>query len=226
MISRAAIKANAKAQLGNNLFCNIWLMALVVSLVYSIIIGAAGMTYAGVIILMGPMGIGLASVFMSLARGFGEVKLEQMFTRGFSEQFGRNLLLGFLRGLFTALWSMLFVVPGIVKHYSYSMSFYVAADHPEYTWNQCMDESKRMTAGHKGELFVLDLSFIGWSLLCSLTLGILSIWIMPYMQQTDIGYFEAIKRMSGIGSHEPEDDGQFHSDDRFDGGHASYDPER
>ena len=226
MISRAAIKANAKAQLGNNLFGNIWLMALVVGLVYSIIIGAAGMTYAGIIILVGPMGIGLASVFMNLARGSGEVKLEQMFTRGFSEQFGRNLLLGFLRGLFTALWSMLFVVPGIVKHYSYSMSFYVAADHPEYTWNQCMDESKRMTAGHKGELFVLDLSFIGWSLLCSLTLGILSIWIMPYMQQTDIGYFEAIKRMSGIGFHAPEDDGQFHSDDRFDGGHASYDPER
>ena len=91
---------------------------------------------------------------------------------------------------------------------------------------EALNMSKAQTRGHKWELFVLDLSFIGWSILCSLTLGILSIWIMPYMQQTDIGYFEAIKRMSGIGSHKPEDDGQFHSDDRFDGGPASYDPER
>ena len=196
MISRAAIKANAKAQLGNNLFGNTWLMALVVGLVYNIIIGAAGMTYAGVILLMGPMGIGLASVFMSLARGSGEVKLEQMFTRGFSGQFGRNLLLGFLRGLFTALWSMLFVVPGIVKHYSYSMSFYVAADHPEYTWNQCMDESKRMTAGHKGELFVLDLSFIGWFFVGSLCFGIGTLWVMPYYNASWANYYDALKMLN------------------------------
>ena len=193
MISRAAIKANAKAQLGNNLFGNTWLMALVVGLVYSVIMGAAGMTYAGIIVLVGPMGVGLASVFLSLARGDGEVRLERMFTDGFSQQFGRNLLLGFLRGLFTALWSMLFVVPGVVKHYAYSMSFYVAADHPEYTWNQCMDASKRMTAGHKGELFVLDLSFIGWFFVGGLCLGVGSLWVMPYYNASWANYYEALK---------------------------------
>ena len=193
MISRAAIKANAKAQLGNNLFGNTWLLALVVGLVYSVIMGAAGMTYAGIIVLVGPMGVGLASVFLSLARGDGEVRLERMFTDGFSQQFGRNLLLGFLRGLFTALWSMLFVVPGVVKHYAYSMSFYVAADHPEYTWNQCMDASKRMTAGHKGELFVLDLSFIGWFFVGGLCLGVGSLWVMPYYNASWANYYEALK---------------------------------
>lgn len=195
MISRAAIKANAKAQLGNNLFGNTWLMALVVGLVYSVIIGAAGMTYAGIIILVGPMGIGLASVFLSLARGDGEVRLERMFTDGFSQQFGRNLLLGLLRGLFTALWSMLFVVPGIVKHYAYSMSFYIAADHPEYTWNQCMDASKRMTAGHKGELFVLDLSFIGWFFVGALCLGVGSLWVTPYYNASWANYYDALRTL-------------------------------
>lgn len=195
MISRAAIKANAKAQLGNNLFGNTWLMALVVGLVYSVIIGAAGMTYAGIIILVGPMGVGLASVFLSLARGDGEVRLERMFTDGFSQQFGRNLLLGFLRGLFTALWSMLFVVPGIVKHYAYSMSFYIAADHPEYTWNQCMDASKRMTAGHKGELFVLDLSFIGWFFVGALCLGVGSLWVTPYYNASWANYYDALRTL-------------------------------
>ncbi len=195
MISRAAIKANAKAQLGNNLFGNTWLMALVVGLVYGVIIGAAGMTYAGIIILVGPMGIGLASVFLSLARGDGEVRLERMFTDGFSQQFGRNLLLGLLRGLFTALWSMLFVVPGIVKHYAYSMSFYIAADHPEYTWNQCMDASKRMTAGHKGELFVLDLSFIGWFFVGALCLGVGSLWVTPYYNASWANYYDALRTL-------------------------------
>lgn len=195
MISRAAIKANAKAQLGNNLFGNTWLMALVVGLVYSVIIGAAGTTYAGIIILVGPMGIGLASVFLSLARGDGEVRLERMFTDGFSQQFGRNLLLGLLRGLFTALWSMLFVVPGIVKHYAYSMSFYIAADHPEYTWNQCMDASKRMTAGHKGELFVLDLSFIGWFFVGALCLGVGSLWVTPYYNASWANYYDALRTL-------------------------------
>lgn len=170
-------------------------MALVVGLVYSVIIGAAGMTYAGIIILVGPMGIGLASVFLSLARGDGEVRLERMFTDGFSQQFGRNLLLGLLRGLFTALWSMLFVVPGIVKHYAYSMSFYIAADHPEYTWNQCMDVSKRMTAGHKGELFVLDLSFIGWFSVGALCLGVGSLWVTPYYNASWANYYDALRTL-------------------------------
>ena len=136
------------------------------------------------------------------------------------------ILLQIVMGIFVFLWSMLFIIPGIVAGYRYRFALYNLCDNPSIGVMEALNMSKAQTRGHKWELFVLDLSFIGWSILCSLTLGILSIWIMPYMQQTDIGYFEAIKRMSGIGFHEPEDDGQFHSDDRFDGGPASYDPER
>ena len=139
---------------------------------------------------------------------------------------GKVILLQIVMGIFIFLWSMLLIIPGIVAGYRYRFALYNLCENPKIGVMEAINMSKAQTRGHKWELFVLDLSFIGWSLLCSLTLGILSIWIMPYMQQTDIGYFEAIKRMSGIGSHEPEDDGQFHSDDRFDGGPASYDPER
>ena len=139
---------------------------------------------------------------------------------------GKVILLQIVMGIFVFLWSMLFIIPGIVAGYRYRFALYNLCDNPSIGVMEALNMSKAQTRGHKWELFVLDLSFIGWSILCSLTLGILSIWIMPYMQQTDIGYFEAIKRMSGIGFHEPEDDGQFHSDDRFDGGPASYDPER
>ena len=139
---------------------------------------------------------------------------------------GKVILLQIVMGIFVFLWSLLFIIPGIVAGYRYRFALYNLCDNPSIGVMEALNMSKAQTRGHKWELFVLDLSFIGWSILCSLTLGILSIWIMPYMQQTDIGYFEAIKRMSGIGFHEPEDDGQFHSDDRFDGGPASYDPER
>ena len=90
---------------------------------------------------------------------------------------------------------MLFVVPGIVKHYAYSMSFYIAADHPEYTWNQCMDASKRMTAGHKGELFVLDLSFIGWFFVGALCLGVGSLWVTPYYNASWANYYDALRTL-------------------------------
>ena len=139
---------------------------------------------------------------------------------------GKVILLQIVMGIFVFLWSLLFIIPGIIAGYRYRFALYNLCENPGIGVMEALNMSKAQTRGHKWELFVLDLSFIGWSILCSLTLGILSIWIMPYMQQTDIGYFEAIKRMSGIGSHKPEDDGQFHSDDRFDGGPASYDPER
>ena len=91
------------------------------------------------------------------------MELAEIF-EGFKADFVGNFLLGFLQSLFIALWSMLFVIPGIVKQYSWSMAYYVKIDHPDYDWRACLDESKRITMGHKGELFLLDLSFIGWAI--------------------------------------------------------------
>ena len=71
----------------------------------------------------------------------------------------------FLVGLYTFLWSLLFFIPGIVKAYSYSMALYVLAENPGKSARECIKESMEMTNGHKMELFVLDLSFIGWIIL-------------------------------------------------------------
>jgi len=78
--------------------------------------------------------------------------------------------------------------------------------------------SKAQTAGFKGTLFVLDLSFLGWSILCWLTLGILNIWIAPYKEQANVGYFQEIKKVKGIGYQPPQDGGEddeFHPIDPF-----------
>ncbi len=130
---------------------------------------------------------------------------------------GKIILLSIVQYIFIFLWSLLFIIPGIIAGYRYRFALYNLCENPEMGVMEAINMSKAQTRGHKWELFVLDLSWIGWSLLCALTLGILSIWITPYIQQTDIGYFQAIKEMSGIGYQPPRDD-QFRSDDRFGGG--------
>lgn len=130
---------------------------------------------------------------------------------------GKIILLSIVQYIFIFLWSLLFIIPGIIAGYRYRFALYNLCENPEIGVMEAINMSKAQTRGHKWELFVLDLSFLGWDILCTLTLGILSIWIMPYRNQTDIGYFEAIKQMSGIGFQPPQDDGQFHTDDRFDG---------
>ena len=139
---------------------------------------------------------------------------------------GKVILLYIVQYIFIFLWSLLFIVPGIIAGYRYRFALYNLCENPKIGVMEALNMSKAQTWGHKWELFVLDLSFIGWNLLCGLTLGILSIWITPYIQQTDIGYFEAIKQMSGVGYQPPRDDGEFHQDTRFDGGPSDWDPER
>ena len=129
---------------------------------------------------------------------------------------GKIILLSIVQYIFIFLWSLLFIIPGFIAGYRYRFALYNLCENPEMGVMEALNMSKAQTRGHKWELFVLDLSWIGWNILCALTLGILSIWITPYIQQTDIGYFQAIKEMSGIGYQSPRDD-EFRSDDRFDG---------
>ena len=100
----------------------------------------------------------------------------------------------FFRDLFTVLWTLLFIIPGIVKSYEYQMIPYLLADNPQMTKEQAFEESKRMMQGQKWKAFVLDLSFIGWNILSALTLGILGIfYVQPYMDATHAALYEALR---------------------------------
>jgi uncharacterized membrane protein len=133
----------------------------------------------------------MAKYFLLLAREPAEAKLETSFS-GFND-FGANLLIGLMSGLFVFLWSLLLIVPGIIKAYAYSMAFYIKNDNPTYDWKQCLDESQRMMTGNKGKLFLLDLSFIGWILLGALCCGIGTLWVSPYMEAARANFYEDIK---------------------------------
>lgn len=89
----------------------------------------------------------------------------------------------FLRDLFTALWSLLLVVPGIVKHYEYLMVPYIIAENPAMDYKEAFQISKQMMDGEKTEAFIMDLSFLGWYLLSAVTCGLLAIfYVNPYVQ--------------------------------------------
>ena len=112
---------------------------------------------------------------------------------------GKVIALYIVEGFFAALWSMLFVIPGIIAAYRYRFAMYNLCENPEMGVMEALNMSKAQTYGFKAQLFLLDLSFLGWEILCGLTLGILNIWIFPYIAQTNIGFFQEIKQIKGIG---------------------------
>ena len=98
---------------------------------------------------------------------------------------GNIVLVMFLRDLFTALWTLLFIVPGIIKHYEYLMVPYILAENPDMSQHQAFAISKRMMQGQKMDVFILDMSFLGWKILEGLTFGIAGIfYVEPYYQAT------------------------------------------
>ena len=99
------------------------------------------------------------------------------------QDYGRTCLTLFLKDLYILLWSLLLIIPGIVKSYSYRLVPYLLKDEPELTASEVITRSREMMRGHKWEAFVLDLSFLGWLILGILTFGLLLIfWEMPYYQ--------------------------------------------
>lgn len=132
---------------------------------------------------------------------------------------GKIILLSIVQYIFISLWMLLLVIPGIVAAYRYRFAMLNLCENPEIGVMEALNMSKAQTLGFKWQLFVLDLSFVGWMLLCGLTLGILSIWVQPYILQTNVGYFQQIKAAKGIGwtPRGPEgEDHTFHPNDPFD----------
>ena len=112
-------------------------------------------------------------------------------------RFKNSLCTLFMVNIFTALWTILFIIPGIIKGYSYAMTPYIlkdkfAAGQTDIGATEAITESRHLMDGHKMDLFVLDLSFIGWGLLGIITCGIGFIWITPYYRQTKTNFYHSL----------------------------------
>ncbi len=107
-----------------------------------------------------------------------ELRFETLFSQFY--RLGQGFVLHLLRGVYILCWSLLFIIPGIVKTYSYAMASFLMAEDPDLSPNDAITLSRRLMDGHKGELFILDLTFIGWSLLAALTLNLGNLALNPY----------------------------------------------
>lgn len=179
-------KAAAKAVLKNNLG-----EAILVSLIYGVAISILSSIMGIGVLLFGSLALICYYNCLIQASINKKFKIDELFTRLTSEGLSSRIALSVLKTLYISLWSLLFIIPGIIKSYSYMLAELISLKHPEMTASECITESRRLMDGHKMNMFVLRLSFIGWDLLCMLTGGIGYILLTPYINQTIIEYIDA-----------------------------------
>ena len=112
---------------------------------------------------------------------------------GFRVKYGRNIGTLLLVGIKTVLWSFLFIIPGIIKTYEYAVIPYILADDPEISSKDAFKKAKQMMKGNKWRLFKLNFSFIGWAVLCALTLGIGTFFLIPYVNAANAEFYAELK---------------------------------
>lgn len=159
-----------------------WGNAAVATLLYFVIIMAISFVpYVGGIVagvLGGPMALGFIMFIIAYYHRAPDAKVDTIFS-GF-KYFGNAFLLSLVQGIFVLLWTLLFIIPGIMASYSYAMSYFILAENPNMASLDAIKESKRIMYGNRWKLFCLDIRFIGWFLLAIITLGIVGLWVQPY----------------------------------------------
>ncbi|MBQ9641322.1 MAG: DUF975 family protein [Bacteroidaceae bacterium] len=173
-----------------------WGNAVIAALIYFFIAGCISGTSSftfGIptILISIPMGWGFSIYFLRIARK-EDVDVSSLFD-GFKD-YGRILLTGMLMALYGLLWTLLLIIPGIIKSYSYAQTYFILKDNPELRYNGAIERSMKMMDGHKMDLFLLDLSFIGWYLLCVLTLGLGLLLVIPYHYTAKAHFYEMLKQ--------------------------------
>ena len=134
--------------------------------------------------------IGYARFNLDLVDRQKEPEIGTMF--GYFPHWKTTAVARLLRGVYVLLWSLLFIIPGIIAGYSYAMTDYILAEHPELTASEAIAQSKEMMVGNRFRLFCLEFSFIGWDLLSALTLGIGELWLKPYKKAAKAAFYREV----------------------------------
>ena len=189
-----------------------WAQAVLCAVVYVIIVGAFSATSNTVdensalgifaIVTLGssllslliatPLGVGYYNAHKKLLLEGDANLTSNSFKIGFAN-WGRNVWGMLLMTIFVFLWTMLLIIPGIIKAFAYALVPYILVDKPELSANQAIDLSIKMMKGHKFDYFWLSLSFIGWGILAICTLGIGLFWLLPYIYTTYAAFYEDVK---------------------------------
>ena len=188
-VNRPEVKAAARTSIKGN----IGIFFLAVFIFICINAAASFIPYAGsiaVFIAEGAFTLGFAVMALKMGRD-AKIELKDLFC-GFNS-FGSAFFLSLLTGIFIILWSLLFLIPGIIACFRYSMAYFILADNPDMKAMAAIKKSKEIMKGRKWEFFVFELSFFGWYLLGMITLGFAYIYIGPYMEAAAAKFYDLIK---------------------------------
>lgn len=144
------------------------------------------------LLVVSPLGVGCYNAHKDLLLAGDDKLTANSFKTGFAN-WGHNVWGMLLMGIFVFLWTLLLIIPGIIKGFAYALVPYILVDKPELSANEAINLSMRMMKGHKFDFFWLCLSFIGWILLAILTLGIGMFWLMPYMYTSYAAFYQDVK---------------------------------
>ena len=188
MKSNSEYKTAARKALTGN-----WGFAAITALIYSLLTGVTvGFPCAGFFLITLPLTVGFAGTFRILLTDGNTKLVDNLFELSIHDYL-HNLATMALRAVYTFLWSLLLIVPGIVKALSYAMVPFLIKDRPELSADETIELSERMMKGHKTDLFFLYLSFIGWAILCLFTFGIGYFFLTPYVRTSVAAFYEDIK---------------------------------
>ena len=164
------------------------IVILLVALVVFVI--AMAITLVLQAFIFNPLDVGMKRFFFKNLNGNANVKEVAFAYDNNYKNVAKTL---FFRDLYITLWTLLFIIPGIVKSYEYRMMPYLLAENPAMPKEQAFAISKQMMDGQKWDVFVLDLSFLGWNILSIFTMGILSIfYVTPYINMTNAALYESL----------------------------------
>ena len=178
------------------LFLIIMLISTVISTALGFVIASEELASFANLIAEIFVAIPLSYLFVKEILGFvrgGKIEISSSLVDKFKADYLKSIKVIGLMSIYISLWCLLLFIPGIIKAYSYCFTPYISMDNEELTAEECINESMKLTNGYKMKLFLLDLSFIGWYLLCIVTLGIAILWVVPYHEAARIALYEDIK---------------------------------
>jgi uncharacterized membrane protein len=176
---------------------NSYWMLLLATFIVAAVPGATSMAIVGFVIL-GPLVVGESYLLLDVIDNNSKGDRLEFLFEGFKKSFLNSFLAELLSKLFIFLWSLLFIIPGVIKFFSYKMVPYIIAENPDIDAIAAITLSREMMNGHKFRLFKLYLSFIGWVLLSILTLGIGLILLLPYVKLSVANFYRELKPLKKV----------------------------
>lgn len=154
-----------------------------------IVLAVAGASVPLAFLLVGPILVGQSYYLIDVAENENEGKNFELLIEGFKNSLVTSIVANILMGIFIFLWTLLLIIPGIIKFYAYSMTHYIIAEDPEIDFMDALKKSEEMMKGHKFRLFKLQFSFIGWFILGIITFGVGLIFVYPYYNLAHANFY-------------------------------------